>query len=97
LDGEGNVILNEDGTVTINFLIPEDSRGRGYSILFWDPTLNDGVGGWVTLPLFEAGTSFPLNPDKPEDTRTVVSGVQQVGNVVSVTVNFSGAFVLVER
>jgi hypothetical protein len=97
LDGEGNVILNEDGTVTINFLIPEDSRGRGYSILFWDTTLNDGVGGWVTLPLFEAGTSFPLNPDKPEDTRTVVSGVQQVGNVVTVTVNFSGAFVLVER
>ncbi len=30
LDGEGNTILNEDGTVTINFLVPEDSRGRGY-------------------------------------------------------------------
>ncbi|MBK9924171.1 MAG: hypothetical protein IPP66_02670 [Anaerolineales bacterium] len=97
LDGEGNVILNEDGTVTINFLIPEDSRGRGYSILFWDPTLNDGVGGWVTLPLFEEGTSFMLNPDNPEDTRTIISGVKQVGNVVTVTVNFSGAFILVER
>jgi hypothetical protein len=96
-DGEGNVILNEDGTLTINFVVPEDSRARGYSILFWDPTLNDGVGGWVTLPIYEAGTSFPLNPDKPEDTRTIVSGVQQVGNTVTVTVNFSGAFVLVAR
>jgi hypothetical protein len=84
LDGEGNVILNEDGTVTINFLIPEDSRARGYSILFWDPTLNDG-------------TSFPLNPDNLNDRRTIVSGVQQVGNIVTVTVNFSGMFVLVER
>jgi hypothetical protein len=97
LDGEGNVILNEDGTVTINFLIPEDSRARGFSILFWDPTLNDGAGGWVTLPIFEEGTSFPLNPDNPDDPRTIVSGVQQVGNIVTVTVNFSGMFVLVER
>jgi len=97
LDGEGNVILNEDGTITINFLVPEDSRARGYSILFWDPTLNDGVGGWVTLPIYEVGTSFPLNPDNPNDHRTIVSGVQQIGNIVTVTVDFSGIFVLVER
>ncbi len=96
-DGEGNTILNEDGTVTINFLIPEILRGRGYSILFWDPTLNEGVGGWVTLPLYEAGTSFPLNPDNPDDPRTIISGVQQIGNIVTVTVNFSGVFILVER
>lgn len=97
LDGEGNVIMNEDGTITINFLIPEDSRARGYSILFWDTTLNGGAGGWVTLPLYEAGTSFPLNPSNPDDPRTIISGVQQVGNTVTVTVNFSGVFVLAAR
>jgi hypothetical protein len=97
LDGEGNVILNEDGTVTINFLVPEGSRARGYSILFWDISLNGGTGGWVTLPLYEEGTSFPLNPDNPDDLRTIISGVQQVGNIVTVTVNFPGMFILVER
>ncbi|RPJ24643.1 MAG: right-handed parallel beta-helix repeat-containing protein [Chloroflexi bacterium] len=94
-DGEGNVTLNEDGTITINFVIPKDSRARSYSILFWDLTLNDGKGGWVELPVYEAGTSFPLNPDNPDDGRTILSGVQQKENLVTVTVDFSGVFVLV--
>jgi hypothetical protein len=96
-DEEGNAILNEDGTVTINFIIPKDSRGRGYAILFWDPNLNDGAGGWVELPLFEAGTSFPLNPNDPEDARTIISGIKQDGDTVTFTVNFPGVFVLASR
>jgi hypothetical protein len=95
-DEEGNPIANEDGTITVEFKIPEDAQGR-YSILYWDPTLNDGVGGWVQLPLFEAGTSFMLNPDDPEDGRTILSGVQQIGDTMTVTVNFPGIFVLVAR
>ena len=94
-DGEGNVILNEDGTVTINFSIPPNSRARSYSILFWDPTLNNGEGGWVKLPVFEFGTSFPLHPDDPEDGRLIISGVQQTGDTISFTVNFPGVFILV--
>ena len=94
-DAQGYIILNEDGTVTINFVIPEDSRARSYSILFWDTTLNNGAGGWVQLPPYEVGTSFPLNPDDPNDNRTIISGVKQVGNVVTVTVDFSGVFALV--
>lgn len=94
-DEDGNAILNEDGTVTVNFSIPENSRARSYSILFWDPTLNNGEGGWVKLPVFEFGTSFPLHPDDPDDDRLITSGVQQVGNSLSFTVNFPGVFVLV--
>lgn len=94
-DEEGNTILNDDGTVTITFKIPEDSRARSYSVLFWDETLNDGAGGWVKLPVYEFGTSFPLHADNPDDGRVVVSGVQQVDDTVTFTVNFSGIFILV--
>lgn len=94
-DADGNIILNPDGTVTINFALPENGRGRTHSILFWDPTLNNGQGGWMKLPAFEAGTSFPLHPENPDDERLVISGVQQSGNFMSITVNFSGTFVLV--
>jgi hypothetical protein len=96
-DDGGNTTLNEDGTITINFKIPEDSRGRGYSILFWDPTLNGGAGGWVEIPLYEFGTSFPLTPGDPADERLIVSGVQQIGDIMTITVNFPGVFVLVAR
>ena len=96
-DAQGNIILNEDGTVTIHFAIPEGSRAGGYSILFWDPTLNDGAGGWVELPPYEVGTSFPLHPQDPDDQRTVLSGVKRIGNTVTVTVDFSGVFALVSR
>lgn len=94
-DGEGNTILNDDGTVTITFQIPEDSRARSYSVLFWDETLNDGAGGWVKLPVYEFGTSFPLHPDNPDDGRVIISGVLQVDDTVTLTVNFSGIFILV--
>jgi hypothetical protein len=96
-DEEGNLFeVNPDGTITIEFKLPEDARGR-FSILYWDPTLNDGKGGWVQLPLFEEGTSFPLNPDDPEDNRIVLSGVKQIGDTITATVNFPGTFVLVSR
>lgn len=94
-DEEGNSILNEDGTVTVNFTIPSNSRARSYSILFWDPTLNGGTGGWVKLPIFEFGTSFPLHPDNPDDDRLIVSGVQIVENTITFTVNFPGIFIMV--
>jgi len=87
-------ILNQDGTVTVNLLIPEGSRGRTHSVLFWDEKLNDSKGGWMKLPPYEAGTSFPLHPENPDDPRLIVSGVQQVDNMVTFTVNFSGTFIL---
>jgi hypothetical protein len=91
------VTLNEDGTITITFVIPEDSNARGYDILYWDPSANDGQGGWVTLPQAFGDGSTPLNSDDPDDGRRVRSGVHQDGDTVSVTVNFTGVFVLVAR
>jgi hypothetical protein len=92
-DLEGNPSPDGSTTITISFKLPTD--GGSYSIQYWDPTLNDGAGGWVQMPLFEMGTSFPLNPDNPEDGRIINSGVQQIGDTLVVTVNFPGIFVLV--
>jgi hypothetical protein len=47
--------------------------------------------------LFEEGTSFPLHPENPDDERVILSGVRQVGDVITATVNFSGVFALVAR
>lgn len=93
-DGDGNSILNQQGFVTINFLLPANARGRTHSVLYWDPTLNDGQGGWMKLPVFEQGTSFPLHPENPADPRMVVSGVRLADNTITFTVNFPGIFIL---
>lgn len=86
--------LTEGGLLTLSFQIPEGARGRRYSILFWDPTANGGLGAWFQLPPFERGTTFKLNPDDPDDGRTIFSGVRQVENTVQVTVDFPGVFIL---
>jgi hypothetical protein len=92
------ITFNKDGTITITFQIPEDSHARGYDILYWDPTANNGTGAWVTLPQSKLGQRLtPLNPNDPEDGRMIKRGVLQKGNTVSVTVNFTGTFVLVSR
>ncbi|MFZ5908925.1 MAG: right-handed parallel beta-helix repeat-containing protein [Chloroflexota bacterium] len=97
-DEDGNIVtVNPDGSITLRFTLPTTGRGRSYSILFWDPTLNDGEGGWVQLPPFEAGTSFPLHPEDPDDPRLIIAGVQEEDGALTVTVNFPGVFVLVSR
>ena len=92
---DGTYILNSDGSITLSFKIPENSSGRSHRLLYWDSTLNDGAGGWYELPKFEFGTSFPLHPDDPNDLRLIVSGVQQNGSTLLVTVNFGGTFIMV--
>jgi hypothetical protein len=97
-DGEPLEDPSIDGEVTISFKIPEDLQGGHFSIMYWDPTANDGAGDWVELPLAQfGGAEFPLYPDNPDDTRTILSGVQVVGDTVTVTVNFPGIFALVSR
>jgi hypothetical protein len=92
------ITVNEDGTITITFLLPESARGRGYDVLYWDPSANGGAGGWLMLPRARfAGDSSALHPDDPSDGRRVKSGVRDDGRTVSVTVNFTGTFVLVSR
>jgi hypothetical protein len=96
IDENGKPTTDENGTIVLKFKVPEDAHGK-FSVLFWDPTLNDGAGGWIQMPIYEAGTSFPLNPDDPEDGRTIISGVKQEGDIVTLTVNFPGIFILTSR
>jgi hypothetical protein len=92
------VTFNKDGTITITFQIPEDSHARSYDILYWDPAANNGAGAWVTLPQSKFGQGLtPLNPNDPADGRMIKRGVKQKGDTVTVTVNFTGIFVLVAR
>jgi len=93
------ITVNPDGTITIKFKIPEDSKARSYDILYWDPTANNGTGAWITLPPYKKFDQqpVPLNPNDPEDKRMVTRGVKQQGEYVTVTVNFTGTFVLVAR
>jgi hypothetical protein len=92
------VTVNEDGTITITFIIPDGVNARGYDILYWDPAANGGQGSWVTLPQSQfGGGATALNPDDPSDGRLVKAGVREDGRSVSTTVNFTGIFVLVAR
>jgi hypothetical protein len=93
------VTVNPDGTITLKFKIPEDSNARAYDILYWDTSANSGAGAWVTLPQYKIGQpqAVALNPGDPEDGRLITSGVKQKGEYVTVTVNFTGTFVLVAR
>jgi hypothetical protein len=99
-DPEGlEVLVNPDGTITLKFKIPEDSNARAYDILYWDTSANSGLGAWVTLPQYKIGQpqAVALNPGDPEDGRLITRGVKQQGDYVTVTVNFTGTFVLVSR
>jgi hypothetical protein len=93
------VLVNPDGTITLKFKIPEDSNARAYDILYWDSSANGGAGAWVTLPQYKFGQpqAVSLNPGDPEDGRLITRGVKQKGDYVTVTVNFTGTFVLVAR
>jgi hypothetical protein len=97
-DGVPVDVMDDGGLITITFVIPEELLDKHLSILYWDPTANDGQGDWVELPLEQfGGAEFPLYPEDPEDGRMICSGFDQSGNTVSVTLNFPGEFVLVAR
>jgi len=97
-DGEPVESMTEGGKITLSFKIPADMKDGHFSILYWDPTANNGAGDWVELPLDQfGGAEFPLNPDDPDDKRTIFSGLEVHGDTVTVTVNFPGVFALVSR
>jgi hypothetical protein len=35
--------------LNLSFALPENYTGRTFLLLYWDETLNDGVGGWVEI------------------------------------------------
>jgi hypothetical protein len=97
-DGQHVEGMTEGGKITLSFKIPADMKNGHFSILYWDPNAKDGAGDWVELPLDQfGGAEFPLNPDDPNDKRTIFSGLEVHGDTVTVTVNFPGVFALVSR
>jgi Ca2+-binding RTX toxin-like protein len=89
-------ILPDGTALALSFVLPETGPDRDYSMLYWDPQEEE----WLELPtLEEAGyMPVPLDPERPENSRVVVSGLDEVGGArMNVMVNFTGLFVLVER
>jgi hypothetical protein len=97
-DGTPVTVLTDGSSITLSFQIPEGMEGKKFSIMFWDPSVNQGAGGWIELPLNQfTGQSFPLHPDSPQDGMEIMSGIQKDGHTITAKVNFTGIFVLVAR
>lgn len=93
-DGEP-LLVEEEGYFVISFKIPEGMENEQFSILFWDPSANNGAGDWVELPPAMAGGPFPLHPNAPEDGMLILRGMYREDGYVKIKVNFTGIFVLV--
>ena len=86
-------LVPENAFVRISFPMPENSKVEDYSVMYWNVALNNGIGGWMELPL----TTGKLNPDNNLDVRQVLSGLQIVNGFAQITVNFPGTFVIVKK
>lgn len=90
--------LEDDATLTVSFDIPEGMESKHFSVLYWDPTANNGQGAWIELPQARnRHAEMPLHANNPDDLRKILDGVHQEDGRVSVTVNFPGIFALVGR
>jgi hypothetical protein len=95
--------LTEGGYITLVFPIPEDWEEASLAVLYWDPTADDGAGGWVELPPYALrpdGTPMihRLHPDAdPDDLMYIRGGVRVLTEFVKVSVTFPGIFVLAAR
>ncbi len=43
-------VLPEPVNHTLSFVVPDAFKGKSLKILFWDPSLKNGMGDWVELP-----------------------------------------------
>jgi hypothetical protein len=93
-DESGSLIINPDGSITITMIIPETSRGRRHTVLFWDTTLNNGAGAWFQMPPYEKGSGYLLDAT---DGRMIFSGVQEQDGFITFIINFPGTFILVSN
>ena len=93
-----DLLLLGDTWAQITFPVPEGMENKKFSIMYWDAAAGGGKGAWIEMPLSQfAGPVFPLHPDTPEDGLKVLCGVCQGKGCVSLTVNFTGTFILVAR
>lgn len=100
VDGMSLPILPQGASLQPSFIIPAEFAGRDLAILFWNPDLNGGVGGWVELALAGDGASYPLtlNPEGTQN-RLQLSGTALDGSNsrFETETNFTGLFVLVAK
>ncbi len=96
-------VIEGGGYITLAFANPIGLQAASLAVLYWDPSLNSGAGGWVELPayaLLPDGSPMPhrLHPEAmPDDPMRILGGVHLVGQYVKVAVNFPGVFVLATR
>ncbi|PKN97385.1 MAG: hypothetical protein CVU43_17400 [Chloroflexi bacterium HGW-Chloroflexi-5] len=93
--------IAEHGRLTYSFKIPADLRDKELTVFFWDPTLKEGVGDWVELPVYaeeEDGTPVitSLHEEEPSELRMILEGVKKndLGTRFEFVTNFPGLFIL---
>jgi hypothetical protein len=97
LGEDGSYVINSDGTITLTFAIPSEKQEYKHRLLYWDTTINDGKGNWYELPDYHWRRNVPLHPDDPQNPRRIINGVRQSRNSISITINFSGYFLVVSE
>lgn len=93
--------IAEPGRLTYSFRIPTDLRDKEFTVFFWDPTLKEGAGDWVELPVYaeeEDGTPVitSLHEEEPTEMRMILEGVKKndLGTRFEFVTNFPGMFIL---
>ncbi len=46
------------GTMVVSFVVPTGLQAMDFTILFWDKTANNGIGGWVEMPSNRVSGSY---------------------------------------
>jgi len=93
--------LNE--AIIISFAIPPALDGYNFSFLVWDPTMNNGLGGWVELepvimtwdPSLNNGLGGWVSGEEISSSFGHVPSPSESTQRLSVEVNFTGTFVLI--
>ena len=91
-------IVPNQQLITLSFIIPEELIGREFIILYWDQTLDNGLGGWVEIDTTVLYWDARLNNNLGGWIDAPLSDVELSfvieGRAVA-TVNFTGTFMLV--
>ncbi|WKZ36781.1 MAG: right-handed parallel beta-helix repeat-containing protein [Anaerolineales bacterium] len=93
------LIKTMEDFMVVSFIIPVGMENEEFAILYWDETAENGSGGWVELPLQPLdGNGIPTDLHDPSDGKKISVGVHTTEDgYVSVSVNFTGSFILVKK
>jgi len=103
---KNEIVINElpkFAPIIVSFVVPLDYIGRELLILYWDPTLNAGLGGWVELEVYLMEWDSSLNAglggwsNAPSWAFDLLPAPQIAETRVATVVNFTGTFVLISK